>query len=269
MTAAITTKRVAIGTPQGARARIGLIGLASGMTTERDMHRIIAQEGVLLVSTRVADNNSVTLADLKDMEADLARAAGTILPGEHLDVIAYGCTSGAIAIGEAAVERCIAAVRGHVRVTNQFRSAVSALNALKASRISLVSPYTHDVTEQMRRHLQGQGLEVLHAVAFGLQRGNEICSVDEETVLAETLAADLPEVEGLFICCGGLRTLAILEQAERQLKKPVVSSNQSLAWHALRLAGIDDPVHGYGRLLLTPLPSASQPGRNMRQARGS
>ena len=30
--------------------------------------------------------------------------------------------------------------------------------------------------------------------------------------------------------------------------KPVLSSNQALAWHMLRLAGIDDGFAGFGRL---------------------
>ena len=30
--------------------------------------------------------------------------------------------------------------------------------------------------------------------------------------------------------------------------KPVVSSNHATAWHCLRLAGVEDPVPGFGEL---------------------
>ena len=30
---------------------------------------------------------------------------------------------------------------------------------------------------------------------------------------------------------------------------PVITSTQATLWHALRLAGIDDPIAGYGTLL--------------------
>jgi maleate isomerase len=252
MTGEIAMRRVVIGEPPGARARIGLIGLASGMTTEAEMHRLIPQDGVLLVSTRVRDTNTVSLSDLAEMEADLARAASTLLPGERLDVIAYGCTSGAVAIGEAAVTKSIHSVRPGIPVTNQFRSSVSALGTVGASRISLVSPYTQTVTREVVRHLELEGIEVVHAVAFGMELGSDICGLSPETVLGETLAADRVEANGIFICCGGLPTLGMLEEAERCLEKPVVSSNQSLAWHSLRLAGVDDPRRGCGRLLRTP-----------------
>jgi maleate isomerase len=32
------------------------------------------------------------------------------------------------------------------------------------------------------------------------------------------------------------------------LGKPVTASNHALAWHLLRLAGIEDTVDGFGRL---------------------
>jgi maleate isomerase len=109
----------------------------------------------------------------------------------------------------------------------------------------------------VRRHLEREGIEIMYAVAFGLELGSDICSLSPETILAETVGADRPDADGIFICCGGLPTLGMLEEAERRLEKPVVSSNQSLAWHALRLAGIDDPRSGCGRLLRMPLSSSA------------
>jgi maleate isomerase len=36
----------------------------------------------------------------------------------------------------------------------------------------------------------------------------------------------------------------------------VISSNQALAWHALRIAGYKDPVPNFGRLLRSQLSEA-------------
>ena len=41
----------------------------------------------------------------------------------------------------------------------------------------------------------------------------------------------------------------IIEELEQDLSKPVVTSNQALVWHALRLSGYQDAVNGYGSLL--------------------
>jgi maleate isomerase len=55
-------------------------------------------------------------------------------------------------------------------------------------------------------------------------------------------------VEGVFVSCTSLRVASIVEELEAELGKPVTSSNHALAWHCLRLAGIEDEVPGYGRL---------------------
>jgi maleate cis-trans isomerase len=47
----------------------------------------------------------------------------------------------------------------------------------------------------------------------------------------------------------GLPTAAVLETLERDLGVPVISSNQACLWRALRLAGVREPVPGFGRLL--------------------
>jgi maleate isomerase len=38
---------------------------------------------------------------------------------------------------------------------------------------------------------------------------------------------------------------------EQDLGKPVISSACAMMWHALRAAGVGQPIAGYGRLLMT------------------
>ena len=61
------------------------------------------------------------------------------------------------------------------------------------------------------------------------------------------------DCDGVFVSCTNLRVGSIIEEAEKRLSKPVISSNQALAWHMLRLAGINDSITGKGQLLKTPL----------------
>ena len=48
--------------------------------------------------------------------------------------------------------------------------------------------------------------------------------------------------------CTSLRVAEIVEEVEAAIGKPVSSSNHAMAWHALRLAGVNDAVQGWGRL---------------------
>ena len=63
---------------------------------------------------------------------------------------------------------------------------------------------------------------------------------------ARTLVAGA-EVDGLFLSCTNLDTLDVIAPLEAALGLPVLSSNQVLAWHMARLAGLNGGW-GPGRL---------------------
>jgi maleate cis-trans isomerase len=63
------------------------------------------------------------------------------------------------------------------------------------------------------------------------------------------MEVDDPESDALFISCTALHTFGLIEKLEKDLKKPVITSNQATIWNVLRLAGIKDKINGYGQLL--------------------
>src|SRR5215212_7536288 len=94
-----------------ARARIGLVVLATDHTIEHEWRRILGGiEGVGLYQSRIWNDARITPETLAAMEAGLADAAGVIMPGVRLDVVAYGCTSASMVIGEDRVAERIASV---------------------------------------------------------------------------------------------------------------------------------------------------------------
>ena len=62
---------------------------------------------------------------------------------------------------------------------------------------------------------------------------------------------DSPDAEAIFLSCGDMATLGIVDKLEKALGKPVVTSVQATFWGALRVAGIDDRIDGCGTLLAT------------------
>ena len=63
-------------------------------------------------------------------------------------------------------------------------------------------------------------------------------------ISADSFLNAVPEIgkwddcDGVFVSCTSLRTMQIIGDAETRLGKPVISSNQALAWHMMRLACI-------------------------------
>ena len=56
------------------------------------------------------------------------------------------------------------------------------------------------------------------------------------------------DVDGVFISCTNVRAAAVIEEIETATGKPATSSNHALAWHCLRLAGVEDALDGWGAL---------------------
>ena len=63
-----------------------------------------------------------------------------------------------------------------------------------------------------------------------------------------------PRVDAVFVACTSLRVAEVAAEIEDAVGKPVTSSNHAMAWHALRLARIDDRLPQWGKLFAAGLP---------------
>jgi maleate isomerase len=79
--------------------------------------------------------------------------------------------------------------------------------------------------------------------------GADMYRVTPEFIMEYVRDLDRPDAEAILISCGGIRSLEIVAELERQIKKPVITSNQAMFWDTMRLAGIKDKIDGYGMLL--------------------
>jgi maleate isomerase len=105
-----------------------------------------------------------------------------------------------------------------------------------------------ELNELERRFLEAAGYEVTGLHGLGIESDPEIARVPYARTreLALTAAGD---ADVLFVSCTGLPTLALLDELEAELQRPVISSNAVTFWHALTLAGVGPGVEGAGSLL--------------------
>lgn len=233
----------------GARARIGLIVLATDHTIEHEWRQIMDVPGVAYYESRIFNSSAITPETLATMERDLTQATAVIRPGQPMDVIAYGCTSGAMVIGEDKVAARIREARPGVQVTNPIGAAIAGMKALGCRRIALLTPYIDRINRMMRDYIQARGLGVPVMGSFNHEEDNEVARIDGASVKAAALEIGRHrDVDGVFVACTSLRVAALVEDLEAELGKPVTSSNHAMAWHALRLGRIAEPLRGRGRL---------------------
>jgi maleate isomerase len=231
------------------RAAIGLIVLATDNTIEHEFRRMLAIDGVAFYESRIPNSAEINPATLAEMERGLATAAGLILPGVKLDVVAYGCTSGTVVIGEDKVFARIREVRPGIACTTPITAAIAGLGALGARRIALLTPYIEDVNQMLRRFIEARGLAVPIMGSFNHENDVEVARISEESIRQAVRAIVAAEqVDAVFVSCTSLRVAGIAESLEREVGVPVTSSNHALAWHCLRLAGYREPVPGFGSL---------------------
>ena len=98
------------------RAAIGLLVLATDQTMEHEFRHLIRLPGVAVYQARLFNDADITPATLRAIGERIAPATELILPSLHLDVVAFGCTSASMALGEEEVFRQIRRARPERRL---------------------------------------------------------------------------------------------------------------------------------------------------------
>jgi maleate isomerase len=228
--------------------RIGLIELATGETTERDFQAMLP-EGAMFYTARLLNENPVTAENLRGHLPRIALAAEQLLPGVELDVVCYDCTSGTVANGYEAIAAEVHRARPGVPVVTPITAALAAFEKLGVERISVLTPYTAEVTGAVAGYLDDNGVEVLNAASFMIESDIEMARLAPRSIRDAAVAACAEEADAIFISCTALRAAEVLDEIEAALGKPAVSSIQAEFWQSIRLAGHEDPIEGFGRLL--------------------
>jgi maleate isomerase len=231
------------------RAAIGLIVLATDQTIEHEFRHLLGLPGVALYQSRILNDARITPETLRAMEARLVEAAALILPGLPLDVVAFGCTSASMVIGEERVFERIREARPEIACTTPITAAFAAFEALGVRRLALLTPYRDDINRFMRAYIEARGFAVPVMGSFNEEDDRKAARIDAASVrdaAIELGRSDL--VDAVFVSCTSLRLIEAIGAIEAELGKPVTSSNHAMAWHCLRLAGIADRRPERGRL---------------------
>jgi maleate cis-trans isomerase len=236
----------------GWRARLGFLVPPGNPTVETEMIEL-ALAGVSVHFQRMVARGAAGSLDgqteRNQMMVDHIDGSIELLAMVKPDVIVIAHTATSYHLGRDREADLVArlATATCTQVTTAFASVAQALQRLGARRIALGAPYARETMLQGKAHLEAHGFEV---VSFDNLPG--VTNIYDETAerayrLARNI--DSEQAEAVFLTGTGLPTLPVLEALEQDLGKPVISSASAMMWHALRLAGVLQPIAGYGRLL--------------------
>ena len=114
-------------------------------------------------------------------------------------------------------------------------------------RIALAVPYSDAVAALGATYWKAAGLQVV--AHQSLEGVTNIYDETEERAYGLGRGIDMRAADGLLISGTGLPTAGIVQRLEDELGKPVITGQTAALWQALRVAGVESRVAGYGRLL--------------------
>jgi maleate isomerase len=238
-------------------ARIGLIIPSSNRMVEQEMARFVPPGATLHVARlRMTGPHHVALEALLPRIEEATRT----LMDAKCDVVAFHCTATSMEEGMAGEERVLAAVAcaGALRATTTATAIRRAFDALGARRIVLVTPYSAQTTAEESAFLRAAGLDVLHAAGFALAGSDAYCAAPPAFWRDRTLQAARPEADAYLVSCANIAAMGVIEELERRLAAPVITSNQAVLWDSLVRIGHADVSGCPGRLFAARSPMARQ-----------
>ena len=234
---------------KSAIAALGIVLLQSDETLEAEFRSIFNVNGVALFHTRIPMMPEVTPATLQQMHDDLPQAASLLPTARPLDVVGYGCTSGATVIGAKNVAAAIQSKHSSAKVTDPITAVMAACKHLGVSKIGLVTPYIATVSAAMRELLEENKISVVEFGSFEQVEDAVVARITPNSIFEAICTVGKAEnVDAVFASCTSLQSFDIIEDAETAIGKPVITSNQALAWHMAKLAGVSDKIQGPGQL---------------------
>jgi maleate isomerase len=229
-----------------ARARIGLIIPSSNRLTEPQFNRY-APSGVDIHVTRLRMTGKYRkpLNELKRALVEASEALSDVNPG----IIVFHCTANSMENGlahEAAIAEIIEQASGCPTLTTA-QAITQAFNHFGIKKLVLISPYVQATNEHEVHYLKEAGYTVVHQLGLGLESHGYSAVPPEEwkRIVRENARAD---ADGYLLSCTNTRMIEAVPEIEREMDKPVISSNQATLWACLKRLGISHKDGRLGRL---------------------
>jgi len=227
--------------------RIGVLLPSSNSVQEQDFWRVlpkhITQHVARMRLTQVETNS--TLRIVEEIETESRKLADA-----DVDVIVLAATAPSSRNGIGYDRELIARIEAASGkpATTASTALLEALRALSAKTIVLGAPWSDAINRTTAAFIEANGFSVVAQEALGLVDNLHIGLLDPQTAYDVGRRVDRSEADAVMLACGNWRAFAIIDRLERDIGKPVLTTNQVSLWQALKIIG-GEPLSGLGVLL--------------------
>ena len=233
------------------RKKIGLIVLASDYTIDHEFRKLFPIKNLEYFHARIENSPIINPKTLSDMKTKISSTLRLILPGDKLDVVGYACTSASVVLGEDEIFRSIKSVHPNSKCTTPITSAFEAFKSFKAKNIAVITPYVKEVNEHITSYMKRNGFRISSFGSFNEKSDPVVASIDSKSIIdGVKIIIKNTKPDMVFISCTSIKFMDFIPELEELIGIPVTTSNQAMAWHCMRLAGVNDKIPKLGRLFL-------------------
>jgi maleate isomerase len=228
--------------------RIGLLLPSSNSVQEPELYKALP-DGVTLHVTRLFLQNIEANSTLKIGEQ--VEEGAQRLSHADVDIIVLAATAPSSRMGlgyDQELIKRISKVNGGKPATTAATALMEALKELKARQIVLGAAWSDDVNKTTAAFIEQNGFKVLSQKGMGIVANLEVGRLDPQTAYDMGREIVRPDADAVMLACGNWPTFPIIDKLEREIRKPVLTTNQVSIWHVFRLLNLG-PLPGLGTLM--------------------
>lgn len=241
---------------------IGMIVPSSNLTMETELPRMLAAREQVIPDDRFvfhaarARMQHVTPEQLQAMNAQAVRAAAELADARP-DVVATACLVAIMAQGpgfhcsaEDDITRTLRAEGAEAPVISSAGALLSAIAALRARRVAIVTPYMKPLTAAVVAYLEDAGVEVVDSLSLEVPDNLAVARLDPADLREHHRRLDLTGADALVLsCCVQMPSLPSIEAVQDEVGIPVLSAATATTFRILSELGLETRVPGAGHLL--------------------
>lgn len=232
----------------GRAGRIGAVIPANNSVIEPEWWSALPAD-VALYASRILAQGDLTPDAVHAMESHVDRAVEELV-ATGVDVIAY-CDMVTTFIMEPGWNEekvdSIAAKTG-ARAISAWTALRDALKHLGVRRFALGTPYPRKIHALAPPFFAARGYEVTGEATLDIVRMRDVPALSGSALTAFVDTLDRAGAQAVVLLATDLPSFRVIAQLESSLGCPVLTSNQTLLWAALREAGVKTPIKHLGQL---------------------
>jgi maleate isomerase len=232
----------------GPKGRLGAIIPANNSVIEPEWWSVLPA-GVVLYATRILAQGDLTPDAVHAMEVNVDRAVGE-LAATGVDVIAYCDMVTTFIMEPGWNEAKVAAISAAASTPaiSAWTALRDALGHLGITCFALGTPYPKAIHALAMPFFNARGYTVVGDATLDVVKMRDVPKISGDTLTGFVESIESSGAEAIVLLATDLPSFAVLADLEKKLRVPILTSNQTLLWSALRAARVDAPINSLGRL---------------------